>query len=496
MVLSDYNTVVQIDVVTNGVKSVQDLTVNVAKFGKVLSATQSDWVQQNKSGVKFLDWSGKAANSLRMATSGLKGFRMEMLGVMFFGMAIKNFFGQWVQGTTDMLGITDLFKTTMDLFVLEAMTPFVDGIYKLLGYFISLDAPTKAFVGDIILLGYGLGTALQSVGMMALGIGALFSADTLAGIAKAQAALVKLAEFVLGPEVITFISAGISTIMAELTPLGFSVMGSMLLPIGLVVGIDFITGKILGYSDATTGVLMLVTGLATAVASICGMGIMGSTGVGLVLGVTFVLSKMFGEDDWGAAGVALIQGLITGLIVALGGSTMVAIVGGAISIPIVLTLDWAFGDTSTILGQVWNAVKGMFEGIGLGTLIGGVIGGIGGSFLGGVGAVPGATAGAQAGAWIGGLVGGGAAVSYDSSQSSSSNIQTATGGIFNTPQLRLIGEAGPEAVVPLDRMSEFTTNNSSNITVYANVSNDYDVNMLADELSRKMGLNVNRGAYL
>jgi len=53
--------------------------------------------------------------------------------------------------------------------------------------------------------------------------------------------------------------------------------------------------------------------------------------------------------------------------------------------------------------------------------------------------------------------------------SASRVVAMATGGIVTAPQMALIGEAGPEAVIPLDRMSEFAPRGGINIHVNTGV---------------------------
>jgi hypothetical protein len=62
----------------------------------------------------------------------------------------------------------------------------------------------------------------------------------------------------------------------------------------------------------------------------------------------------------------------------------------------------------------------------------------------------------------------------------------ATGGIVTAPQIALIGEAGPEAVIPLNRMGEFGMGGGSNVTI--NVQGG-DPNAVVDALRRYMRQN-------
>ena len=63
----------------------------------------------------------------------------------------------------------------------------------------------------------------------------------------------------------------------------------------------------------------------------------------------------------------------------------------------------------------------------------------------------------------------------------------AQGGIVNQATLAVIGEAGPEAVIPLDRMSEFGAGGGGN-NVTINVQGG-DPNAVVDALRRYMRQN-------
>lgn len=67
----------------------------------------------------------------------------------------------------------------------------------------------------------------------------------------------------------------------------------------------------------------------------------------------------------------------------------------------------------------------------------------------------------------------------------------AKGGIVNSPTIAMIGEAGPEAVVPLDKMGGMgtTTININNPTV----RDESDIRKLTDAISRELQKRGNRG---
>ncbi len=89
------------------------------------------------------------------------------------------------------------------------------------------------------------------------------------------------------------------------------------------------------------------------------------------------------------------------------------------------------------LGGVGKAIGEVGTGAGQGALTGGMAGGGIGAVFGGIGAGPGAAVGAAVGAVVGGV---GAGIEM-----------LADGGVVTRPTLAVVGEAGPEAVIPLDR---------------------------------------------
>ena len=83
-----------------------------------------------------------------------------------------------------------------------------------------------------------------------------------------------------------------------------------------------------------------------------------------------------------------------------------------------------------------------------------------------------------------------AAIQQNISTSNSSNpnsktyMPLASGGIITSPTFAMVGEAGPEAVVPLNKMNQYGTNNhTSNITINATIANNIDIEYLAQRLS-------------
>ena len=115
----------------------------------------------------------KAANSLRMFTHGLRGFRMEALGVMFFGMMLAKTFQSLLNPALEAYGVMELWKTML----LVVFMPIVDEIFpillKLMEYFMNQPEPIKKMIGVLAVLGYIFSQLLFVVGAFILGIGSL-----------------------------------------------------------------------------------------------------------------------------------------------------------------------------------------------------------------------------------------------------------------------------------------------------------------------------------
>ena len=98
-------------------------------------------------------------------------------------------------------------------------------------------------------------------------------------------------------------------------------------------------------------------------------------------------------------------------------------------------------------------------------------------------------------AWDNLFNGGGGTITVTAS---GKNIATANGGIFNSPTLRLIGEAGPEAVIPLGRLASVTPqggNTTVNISAGAFMGSREDARSFARMIQEVMRNENNTRTY-
>ena len=119
---------------------------------------------------------GKVALGLRNLTHGAKGFRMEMLGVMFFGLALQQMFTSLLQPAMEAAGIFDLLGATLEILFLPISLVILDILMPFLEFFMNLPDSVKLAIGALVVAGLLFGFILFTVGSLALGIGSLILA--------------------------------------------------------------------------------------------------------------------------------------------------------------------------------------------------------------------------------------------------------------------------------------------------------------------------------
>jgi len=124
---------------------------------------------------------GGLGQRFRMLTHGLRGFRMEMLGVMFFGMMLQRTFMGMLQPVMDAYGVFDLFRILLLTTFLPVMEMIFPVLMQIFDFFINLPEPVQKSIGVFVLLGAALGFLLSTFGSLALGLGSLIQAFPLLG---------------------------------------------------------------------------------------------------------------------------------------------------------------------------------------------------------------------------------------------------------------------------------------------------------------------------
>jgi len=154
-------------------KNVNALQTRFNSFGKVMGADIGLWKEFNKAGGKFNTVGARLGNNVRKMTHGFRGFKMEMLGVMFFGMGIQKFFSGLLRPALEAAGVFKLWSTVLQVLFLPIVLKMLPYILKVADWIMNWSENTKVLVGRIVIWGAVLGGALFLVGMFALGIGSL-----------------------------------------------------------------------------------------------------------------------------------------------------------------------------------------------------------------------------------------------------------------------------------------------------------------------------------
>lgn len=149
------------------------VTKQMKDFQKVMVLPVKQFAQLNNDGRKFSTVGGQMANKFRMLTGGLKGFRMEMLGVLFFGQALKQFFQGMIQPALDLFGVFDLIQITLGVFFLPIVEMLMPLLLQMMEFFLNVPEPIQKVVGAFTLLGVGIGALLATFGALNLGLGSL-----------------------------------------------------------------------------------------------------------------------------------------------------------------------------------------------------------------------------------------------------------------------------------------------------------------------------------
>lgn len=161
-------------------KSVTDSQTNAntaqAGFSRVMGMNREQLGKFNSEGRKFNTLGGRMANSIRMVTHGAGGFRMEMLGVMFFGMMLYRVFGGLIKTSLEWLGVTEILTMALGILFLPVAERILEWALLFLNWVTQLTENQKKLIGTIVLLGMALGGALFILGTFALGIGSVILA--------------------------------------------------------------------------------------------------------------------------------------------------------------------------------------------------------------------------------------------------------------------------------------------------------------------------------
>ncbi|MFH2027883.1 MAG: hypothetical protein ABIJ08_01980, partial [Nanoarchaeota archaeon] len=113
-------------------------------------------------------------------------FRMEMLGIMFFGMGMQKAFTGLLQPAMQMVGIFDLMNQTLGILFLPTALWILDNIMlPMMDWFTNMSPEMQGVIGAFTVLGALLGSFLAIGGTMVLGISSITQALISFGVSAA-----------------------------------------------------------------------------------------------------------------------------------------------------------------------------------------------------------------------------------------------------------------------------------------------------------------------
>ena len=145
-------------------------------FRGVMSMTLPQFQAFNNVGGKMQTMMGRAGVRVRKATAGMKGFRMELLGVMFFGMMVTNFFKGLLRPAMEAFGVMELWTAMLTVLFLPIMELLFPLFLKFITFFLDLPDSVKLVIGVFTVLAVVVGTLIFLIGSIGLGIGSMIIA--------------------------------------------------------------------------------------------------------------------------------------------------------------------------------------------------------------------------------------------------------------------------------------------------------------------------------
>ncbi len=106
----------------------------------------------------------------------MRWFKMEMLGIMFFGMMLQKTLRGFIQPALEAVGAFDIWNTVLQMVFLPTVMSILPEFLKISDWLMTLPEGAKLAIGGLVGAGIGLGTGLQWWGQVSLGLTSLSKA--------------------------------------------------------------------------------------------------------------------------------------------------------------------------------------------------------------------------------------------------------------------------------------------------------------------------------
>jgi len=126
--------------------------------------------EMTKFSAQFAQGMKEQGLQVQNVTEGLGQFKFEMLGVLFFGMAIQRLFSGLLRPSFDLVGVFKILQIELALFFLPTALEVQSVVLKLGTAMNNLPKPVQEAAGAIALIGSSIGGILLNVGLFSLGL--------------------------------------------------------------------------------------------------------------------------------------------------------------------------------------------------------------------------------------------------------------------------------------------------------------------------------------
>lgn len=436
---------------------VQQIILNIqAKIDNSLEQVRHNVEAFSKNIQQSTERATNFSNKMKESGKQTKRFNWHLLSTLFLGMQLQKTFSGLLQPALQAAGIFEIIGGILEILFLPFALLLLEPLLGLMDFFVNLPEPVQIVLGAIVALISVFGTFLFWMSQMGLSFGIVIPA-----IKGFIGTIVGLGPIILGA--LGAIKAIIVGVVGGLV----SVFGGWAIAIIAIVVL------------LVTSVLFNIEGFAKAITDyfqnmVNSVMLILNSFVNFFVGIFEMLFGIIeglwtGNWDRFGKGVELFISGVVGLFAGF----FSLIVGNFLNFGLDLGNAFVVG-----LTRAYGAIKSAIAGIPI----------IGPMIVGGLDFVEG-IAGGLAGA-IGGAVGGIAR-----------NIggffgipQMADGGIVTRPTLAMIGEAGPEAVIPLSGSGGSSSMVvAPTINLYANINNDLDIRSVSEQIMREVSSSYRSG---
>jgi hypothetical protein len=423
---------------------------------------------------------GKLAGELNVLSRGFTRLQMNFLGTLFLGMWMQRTFGGLVNGALGMTGILDLLGMAFNVFMLPIVQVLMPGLIWLSNWLIHSPKWFKLLVGGLVVFGAALGTVLMVVSQLALGLSALIAITTgkslfIGGLATSLRGLLGLPPaLAAGQTSLTAFGATAGTTSGGLTALAAPLIYLAVLVAALAIAWTFNFANIRGYTkDAVSEISASLNGLSTALQGVNDL---------------FIGLSTQNEDQFLESYLKIVEGLQTFTFNIMKVPTTVL---EYVENSMLEVLKWLI-TLPEFINRIITKIAGESLTNSLNNLTASLTGPLNvslfkeGSEL---------ATNKETPNFISKLTNGGKTPLLSSLADfifSGGKIPAfASGGLISRPTLALVGERGPEMIVPM-RSSGNSITMQPNITIYANVASDIDIEHLARKISDTWNMDLRR----